>query len=85
MEPGFRVKPQPEPPLSEAPESPQEWIDLALRLRDEQGVLPKQTRVHIGGELVAVVMQNRGITATKVFRFEDFDETWGTMNEVRDV
>jgi hypothetical protein len=80
MGPGFRVKPQPQTPLTEPPAEIDEWINLAQRLREEQSAFPKETRVHIGGDLVFIVLQQGAILVRKVHRFEDFEPMWLEMN-----
>ena len=79
MEPGFRVKPQP----LHGPTAPTDldgMIALGKQLREEQDGLSGVERVHIGGDLVVTMLVNRQIQIAKVFRFDDFDSQWETMN-----
>jgi hypothetical protein len=82
MGPGFRVKPEPVSQLTAAPESIEEMAELAHQIRAEQNTLPKSERIHIGGELVLVMMQSGSTTAAKIHRYEDFENVWQEMNDL---
>jgi len=76
----FGVKPEPRS-LFEVPNNWDDFVMLARRIRDEQDSLPLNQRLHIGGELCRTVLQDRSIQASKLFRFEDFEDQWRRMNE----
>jgi hypothetical protein len=79
MDPGFRIKPVPEGSF-EAPSSLDEMVALGIRVREEQDASPPADRVYIGGELIITAMLDRNVQIRKLYRFEDFDSHWRTMN-----
>jgi hypothetical protein len=80
MEPGFRLRPE---PLS-ANDFDEDRVELAKRLRSEQATVRMDERIHIGGELVELFMEDRIAQFRKVHQFEDFDQQWNEMNSIRD-
>jgi hypothetical protein len=80
-ESGFAVKPYlPETKDSIfAPSDPDDWVALALRIREEQGARPKADRIYIGGELVLTTLQPIGAQLLLLHRFEDYEEDWKKM------
>lgn len=76
---GFGVKPRPIGDFS-SPNDMNEMVQLGRRIRAEQDGLP-EGRIYIGGELCMTALINRTITVSKLFRFEDFEDQWLTMNE----
>ena len=83
-EPGFGVKPGPEWDF-EVPESLEEMVAVAGRLRQQEDAKPKAERVHLGGDLIATFVGNGSIQSERVFRWPDFDELWLAMNQNREV
>jgi hypothetical protein len=80
LEPGFRVKPQPNEALSTYPCDAPEWIALARKIRSEQDAKP-QGAVQIGGELVLTTLIDGMITTRVVHRFHDYEPQWLAMHE----
>ncbi len=78
-EPGFGVKPSPTTVALRAPESLNEIIELAIKVREEQDGLPRRERIHIGGELYMLTLRNRLTQTARIYRFEDYDDTWREM------
>lgn len=81
-EPGFGVKPVPSF-VYELPNSIGGFIDLASKIRSEQDVEPKVSRIHIGGELVLTSLQGAMSRSSVIYRFDDYDEMWQTMNDLQ--
>lgn len=78
IEPGMGVKPEPSGALT-VPEDFDEWIDLARQVRAEQDALPVTERIHIGGELYLLVLENRRSLVMRLHRFDDYEQAWTAM------
>lgn len=76
---GFGVKPGPKHFTIVAPESIDEIVDLALRIRGEQDELPPAQRIFIGGELQMMLVQNRHTQTMRIHRFSDYEDAWREM------
>lgn len=73
----FAVKPGPGRFKTELPESPEEKITLARRLREEHDqrlAEGESSAVRIGGDLVAMLVKNHDIQMAQVYRFPDHEE-----------
>lgn len=67
---GFAVKPPPVMGVLTAPEGDDEVIELALQIRKEQGNLPLQERIPIGGALIRTRFAASGESSSEeLFRF----------------
>jgi len=76
----FTVKPVPRDFQFERPQSQQEIIDLAIRVRDMNNAqLGDGWGVRIGGDLLATMVQNGHIQTALWHRFEDYDEAVAAM------
>lgn len=73
--PRFAIKPPPQQFEWSAPETTEELIDLAARIRDENDNERTPGPVAIGGELYVTELFNWNITTRRIHRFEDFTET----------
>lgn len=73
----FMVKPGPQTFTADVPYEPEETIDLAYRIREEQQTLRDkgEASVAIGGELLAFCLAKDGIRRAVWHRFPDYDET----------
>jgi len=78
-ESGFGVKPAPDPSSLKAPDTLDEFIELALRIRAEQDELPPGERIYIGGELYLLHLRNWHSQIARIHRFDDFDDSWREM------
>jgi hypothetical protein len=80
--PFFGIKPRPDWELSakDLPQSPDDMIDLAIKLRTQEDAKPRATRVHIGGELIMTYIGDGSLQSERLHRFDDFDEQWAQMN-----
>jgi hypothetical protein len=79
-EPGFGIKPQPEGPF-EAPDTDDEWLQLAQQVRDEQDAKPLADRINIGGDLMMTTLVPNAILVQRAMRFDDHGEHWNSANE----
>jgi hypothetical protein len=78
---GIGIKPQPKKTDDFVfPETVEAVITVAERLREEQRQEPASSRVHIGGEIILVLMSEQGIAIAKVHRFDDYASDWESMN-----
>lgn len=77
---GVGIKPQPVGTW-EAPDNLPGFIELACRVRKEQDALPISERIDIGGALRVIVIANRTIATSEIYRFDDFEQVWNEMNE----
>jgi hypothetical protein len=73
-EPGFGIKPGPAWDFA-VPDSLEEMVAVAIRLREQEDARPKSERVHLGGDLIATFVGNGSIQSNRVFRWGDF-EAW---------
>lgn len=73
----FTAKPLPADYRFERPQSQQEVIDLALKVREinDAQIADGGWGVRIGGELYATMVQNWNIQTVRWHRFADYDET----------
>ena len=76
----FGVKPHPTKLPSSAPAATEDVVELATTIRREQEALAEADRIHIGGDLVLIHMEDRVIAVAKVHRFDDFERQWLEMN-----
>jgi hypothetical protein len=76
---GFGVKPAPRHFTVVEPETSEEIVNLALRIRAEQDELPPAQRIFIGGELQMMLIQNRHTQTMRIHRFSDYEVAWGEM------
>ncbi|WP_156109969.1 hypothetical protein [Cryobacterium sp. MLB-32] len=76
---GFGVKPAPRNFTIVEPESSDEIVELALRIRGEQDELPPAKRITIGGELQMMFIQNRLTQTMRIHRFSDYENAWQKM------
>ena len=72
--PQFGAKPTPPGFKLNRPAGPEEYIDLAHRLRDENERLRDTGGVPIGGDLFATLIENGSIRTIRWHRFPDYDE-----------
>lgn len=59
-----------------APETNEDWLALATRVRSEQDAKPMAERIHIGGELVATTLLPGVVISERVMRFDDYADHW---------
>ena len=78
LEYGFRIKPAPKFEF-DAPNDLPEWIDLAVKTREEQDRQEDDDCVRIGGALNLTVLQDGAFAIREVYRFRDFEQTWEDM------
>ena len=76
---GIGIKPQPDD-KSSAPETVDDVIALANKIRSEQNKKPKSEKIYIGGEVFLTLISDQGIAITKVHRFDDYDTDWQSVN-----
>lgn len=79
QQPGYGIKPHPLGEFS-GPESIEEIVALATRIRDEQAALPQLERVCIGGELVLTALEKDTVTIRVIHAFDDHLDDWQIMN-----
>jgi hypothetical protein len=77
-ESGLAIKPQP----IDNDGVPENLVDLAEYLREEQSAFPPAERIHIGGELFLTSISADGIGISHVHTFDDHREVWNAMNEL---
>lgn len=77
----FAVKPGPIDFEPETPYTPEDAIELARRIREEQDqkIAEGMPAVRIGGDLVSTVVTNHNIHIGQVGRFSDYDEVLNQM------
>lgn len=83
-EPGFGVKPTSDGFKPKPPESLDDILTLALKIRAEQDARPRSKRIFIGGELHMMLVENGSTTTSRIHRFSDYDDAWREMtNRIR--
>jgi len=82
-EPGFGIKPQPSD--LRLPESMDDWIKIAVDLREEQDSGPAEGRIWIGGQLIHTVLTPDEVFQRRVHEFVDYGEQWNLMNAMNDL
>jgi hypothetical protein len=77
---GFGVKP---PPVGNfaSPESIEEMVALAERIREEQRQMPLGERIYIGAQLVMTNLYDGAISQATIHTFDDFEIQWLEMND----
>lgn len=71
----FTAKPLPPGYEFERPQTVEELVALAVRVRSENDSQPEGGwGVRIGGELYSTLIENHSISTRLVYRFEDYDE-----------
>ena len=81
---GFGVKPEPDGGF-EVPETLEDWVALAERIRTEQKARPPAERIHVGGELHLTAMTEGNITSWPMYRFADIEDQWHAMHDYHDA
>ncbi len=73
----FMVKPAPQTFTLEAAYDPEECVELAHRIREEQQAFAASgvPSVPIGGEIWAWLVRRNDIRLTRLHRFADYDES----------
>lgn len=74
----FTVKPVPPDFKYERPQSQQEVIDLAIRVREINDE-PNGWGVRIGGDLIATMVQNGHVETVRWHRFDDYHDAVAAM------
>jgi hypothetical protein len=77
---GFGIKPPPDNGLEGTPEDIDGWIEMAKRVRVEQEAADPAERLYIGGALTMALLQDGAIVTQEIYRWDDFDDMWQTMN-----
>lgn len=77
--PGFGVKPPPEGFELVSPESLDEFVELAKKIKTEQDAMPLTAKVAIGGELYLTLLNNWGSQTMRMHRFDDHESSWHEM------
>lgn len=76
--PAFGVKPDPEGFQFVIPNELEEWVDLAIAIRDEQDSKAEGT-IYIGGELFLTHLEPQLQFVRRIHRFDDYDDMWRVM------
>lgn len=80
VDPGcFAAKPPPQKFDLYIPANRDEVIEMAERLREENGDGTGAGTVAIGGELFQTLVENGRIHTDRIYRFPDYEETWARM------
>ncbi len=81
----FAAKPGPIHFKTDVPYTPEDAVELARRLREEQDqkIAEGMPGARIGGDLVTTVVTNHNIQITQVGRFSDYDEILQQMQPAK--
>ena len=79
LEYGVRLKPPAEAP---PPQSfPDDFIEIIKKQKNADDLKPLKERVHIGGEIHLLLMQDRSMVVQTVHRFDEYDNLYQEMCE----
>ncbi len=76
---GVRLKPRTEAPPPQL--LPNDFIEIMKKQKNDDDIKPLKERVHIGGEVQLLLMQDQSMVVQTVHRFDEYDNLYREMCE----